>query len=103
MLSLCLALGCTPRELGQRMTAAEFNLFCGYRQMRPWGGELDEFLAGSIAATVANYAGKTRPPSAPPAVPADFMPFAAREQPPEAEQEPDPVEFFSSLSFPERR
>lgn len=102
MLSLCLQMGCTPRELGQRMTAAEFALFCAYREMRPWGGELDEFLAGSIAATVANYAGKVRKADAPAAVPMDFMPFAAKERPAVEEPEPDPVSFFTSLTYPER-
>lgn len=103
MLSLCLQMGCTPRELGQRMTAAEFHLFCGLREIRPWGGELDEFLAGSVCATVANYAGKTRKAEAPAAVPMDFMPFATKERPAVEEAEPDPVTFFSSLPFPERR
>lgn len=102
-MSLCLALGCTLAELGQRMTAAEFELWCLYdRQVRPWGGKLDEALAGSVQATVANYAGKSRAQGTPPAVPADFMPFAAREAATD-EPEPDPVSFFKSLAVPERR
>lgn len=98
-MSLALALGCTLAELGQRMTAAEFALWAEYRNQRPWGAELAEFLAGSVSATVANYAGKTRPREAPAAVPGDFMPFAARmRRAAEPEQESDPVTFFSNLN-----
>ena len=90
-------LGCTLGELGQRMTAAEFALWAEYRRVRPWGGELDELLAGTISATVANYAGKSRAKDAPSAVPADFMPIAARERAAEDVPEPDPVAFFTAI------
>ena len=102
-MSLALALGCTLAELGQRMTAAEFALWAEYHAIRPWGGELHEMLAGTVSATVANYAGKSRPKEAPPAVPADFMPFARREREDEPEQEPDPGAFFNALPVPPRK
>jgi hypothetical protein len=102
-MSLALAMGCTLAELGQRMTAAEFAMWAEYRALRPWGGELDEFLAASISSVVANYAGKTRGKDTPAAVPADFMPFAAREKASVPQQEPDPAQFFNSLPIPPRK
>jgi hypothetical protein len=104
-MSLALALGCTLAELGQRMTASEFAMWAEYRNLRPWGPELDEFLAGSTASVIANYAGKSRGRDSPVAVPADFMPFAAREKraTAEPEQEPDPGAFFNALPVPPRK
>lgn len=92
-MSLCLQIGCTLAELGQRMSSPEFALWCGYRAMRPWGHEMAEFAAGTVAATVANYAGKSRNKDAPPAAPADFMPFLAREKS-ATETEPSVVQVF---------
>lgn len=54
----------------------------------PWDEHMDLGF-GMVAATVANYAGKSRIDGVPAAIPSDYMPLPA---PPEVE--PDPVAFF---------
>ncbi|MCX7177198.1 MAG: DUF4035 domain-containing protein, partial [Proteobacteria bacterium] len=43
----------------------------------PWGELREDFRAGQICSTVANYAGKVRSDQMPAANPADFMPALA--------------------------
>lgn len=68
---LALALGCTVRELGERITSRELAEWQAYAMLEPFGSPAHAFDAGVIAATVANvHRGKGRDPF----TPADFMP-----------------------------
>lgn len=75
-------------ELGRTMSAEEFGLWCAFHALEPWGEARADLRAGIIAATVANYAGKSRRANAPAAKPADFLP-PANGHDETAEQEPD--------------
>jgi len=73
---ICGLLGCTLRELKDRMDLEEFNLWCVYYSVEPWGSELEQLNAGIISATVENCRanrgrGKTSQPL-------DYMPIARR-------------------------
>ncbi len=97
-LDLALAFGCTLQELGDRMTAREFDLWIAKYRRHPWGEQRADLRAGIIAAAVANYAGKMRKEGTPPAVPTDFMPYVDKPTAePETDEEPDPMEHFGRL------
>ena len=74
-LRICTMLGCTLEELGKRMSAKEFSLWCVYYRLEPWGSELAQFNTGIMAATVANCRQGRKGKSA---SPSDFMPYAKR-------------------------
>ncbi|HMW57858.1 hypothetical protein [Accumulibacter sp.] len=83
---LALAMGRTIQELRAVLSYAEFQEWCWYYQIEPWGEDRADLRAGIVASTIANYAGKLRAEGADPAIPADFMPYLDRpEQAPQAE------------------
>lgn len=94
---LCLAFGCTLAELGERMTGEEFGWWVALWEREPWGDFRADVRAGSVAATVAAYAGRSRSDSAPAPRPADFMPYLRPEQD-EAAPEIDPGEYFRKVA-----
>lgn len=89
-------LGRTLGELGETMSSEEFSLWLALYKRAPWDETRGDINAGIIAATIANYSGKMRSESAPPAQASDFMLFIEK---PVAEPEPelDPMEFFGKL------
>lgn len=78
---LALAMGRTLKELRAVLSHAEFQDWCLYFQVEPWGESRADLRAGIIASTVANYAGRMRANGADPALPRDFMPFIDRQEP----------------------
>lgn len=71
---LALALGRTVQELRASLSYTEFQEWCLYYQIEPWGESRADLRAGIVASTVANVhslfmAGEARH------VPADFMPY----------------------------
>ena len=80
---LALAMGRTLHELRAALSYAEFQEWCLYYQIEPWGEDRSDLRAGIVASTIANYAGKERATDAPPALPADFMPYLDRPEPAE--------------------
>lgn len=67
--SLALRMGCTVRELLERLDAREFLQWLAYHQIDPWDEERADWRAGMVAAVIANTnggRGKFRP--------SDFMP-----------------------------
>lgn len=68
--------GRTIAEWQQAMTHAEFVDWCAYYGIEPWGGDAENWRAGVISATVANYAGRSRKRAD--AKPSDFMPKSNR-------------------------
>jgi hypothetical protein len=92
-MTLALCLGRTFKELISTMDAAEFEMWIEYSRRSPIGPRRGDLQAGIIAATVANYAGRSRKDGAEPAVPLDFMPLEPSRDAPEA----DPVSFFKAL------
>ena len=86
---LALAMGRTIQELRAVLSYAEFQEWCLYYQIEPWGEDRADLRAGIVASTIANYAGKERSNGADPALPADFMPYLdGPEQAPQAEAQP---------------
>ncbi len=79
---LALALGRTVAELRAVLTFAEFQEWCLYYQIEPWGQERADLRAGQICATIGNYAGKVLPDSAEKLKPLDFMPYSQIEREP---------------------
>lgn len=73
-------------ELLDTMDSDEYCLWAAEYERSPWGEFRDDLRGGVLAATVANYAGKSRKQNADPAKPLDFMPYNQPE--PEA-VEPD--------------
>jgi hypothetical protein len=92
---LALRLGRTLDELSSSMSSQEFSLWTALYREDQWGEARDDMRAGTIASTIANYAGKMRLQHAEPAQPSDFMPSLVKEV---EEQEPDPVAFFSAVA-----
>lgn len=78
---LALAMGRTLQELRAALSYAEFQEWCLYYQIEPWGEDRADLRAGIVASTVANYAGRTRAEGAEPVRPADFMPYLERPPP----------------------
>lgn len=59
---LCLAFGePDPVALKRRMPSSLWSRWLAYAELEPWGFEVENLRAASIAATVANYAGKVLP------------------------------------------
>jgi hypothetical protein len=54
------------------MPADEFIEWCAFYDLEPWGFQADAWRSGVVAATVANYSGRTRTRAD--AKPRDFMP-----------------------------
>jgi hypothetical protein len=77
---LALAMGRTLQELRAALSYAEFQEWCLYYQIEPWGEDRSDLRAGIVASTIANYAGRQRSDGAEPARPVDYMPYL--EQPP---------------------
>ena len=78
---LALAMGRTIQELRATLSYSEFQEWCLYYQVEPWGEDRADLRAGIVASTIANYAGKVRADGADPALPADFMPYLDRSEP----------------------
>ena len=57
------------------MDSDEFCLWLAEYDRKPWGDVRFDAMGAVIASTVANYAGKSRKPNAPPAELIEFMPF----------------------------
>jgi hypothetical protein len=53
-MQLCLDFDCTLQELNQRMSSAEFTLWCSLQQQQPRGVVRDNFHAALIAVLIAN-------------------------------------------------
>lgn len=87
----------TLAELGRRMSVAEFRLWRAEYAREPWGEMRADLRAGTVAATVANYAGKMRDKAAPAARATEFMPFLERPPEPAAEQSQSPAEWVKGL------
>ena len=81
---LALTMGRTIQELRAVLSHAEFQEWCLYYQIEPWGEDRADLRAGIVASTIANYAGKCRAEGAEPALPADFMPYLERPAPAES-------------------
>jgi hypothetical protein len=60
-----------------QLTARQWAEWKAYYDAEPWGELREDFRAGQICTTVANYAGKVRSDQVPAANPADFMPALA--------------------------
>ena len=82
----------TLGELGERMSAREFDLWWALHQQDPIGEVRADVRAGLVASTVANMAGKILKGNKPMSV-ADFMPFRK----PDLEVDPDPMAHFGAM------
>ncbi len=71
----------TVQELGETMDSAEFCMWVAEFEANPWDEARADLRSGIVAATIANYAGKSRKENAVAAEPIDFMPYS----------QPDPV------------
>jgi hypothetical protein len=80
----------TLGELGERMSAQEFDLWWSLHMQDPIGSLRSDLHTGLVAATVANMAGKTL--KGKPMCAGDFMLFNRK-----AEVEPDPAEHFGAM------
>lgn len=84
-------LGMTLAELGERMSAQEFDLWRAFHREAPLGVERGDLHAGIVASTIVNFAGKQLKEGHQ-MTPADFMP--KRRDP---EPEPDPMQHFGAM------
>jgi hypothetical protein len=93
-------MGRTLDELYATMSSQEFSMWVALYDLDQWGDEQaslqDDFRAGTICATVANFAGKTIKRGSDGLSAADFMPSLATSKEPVAEV--DPVAHFKLLS-----
>jgi hypothetical protein len=65
-------LGRTVEELlASDMSSEEFSGWCAMYDLEPWGFQARAWAAGTVASTVANYAGRSR--KKPDAKPSDWM------------------------------
>ena len=81
----------TLGELGERMSAQEFDLWFALHRQAPLGPERGDLQAGIIASTVANFAGRQMKDGKS-ARPSDFMPTAQER----ADVDPDPLQHFGA-------
>ncbi len=82
---LALAMGRTIQELRAVLTYAEFQEWCLYYQIEPWGEDRADLRAGIVASTLHNvYAAWVGSDAT--ARPADYMPYLER---PESEAPTD--------------
>ena len=65
-------LGRTVEELQHQMTSAEFDDWCSFYALEPWGWEAQNWRMGVVASTVANFSGHIKKP----VKPSDFLPGA---------------------------
>lgn len=97
---LALRMGRTVDELYQTMSSAEFSMWAALYEENQWADERAElqadFRAGTICATVANFAGKSLRRGSDNLSPGDFMPSLAKPQ--EPLPEPDPLAHFTLLA-----
>lgn len=75
-----------PDHLLAALTASQVAEWLAFANIEPFGELRADFRAGQIAATVANFAGKTLGEHAEHAVAADFMPALA-----EGRKPPEPI------------
>lgn len=92
---LALRMGRTLGELCETMTSAEWGLWLEMYQTDPWDMSREDWNAGLVAATIANYAGRMRDSDSGPAKPGDFMMFPIK--PKEQQPETDPFEHFKKF------
>ncbi len=79
---MCLALGLPhPDYLLASITSRQLAEWLVFLQIEPIGETRDDFRAGMICATVANYAGRQRAEGSEPAQPADYMPSLESQRP----------------------
>ena len=84
LLLLAATLGLTADEVGARMSAPEFRLWCGLYRACPWGEDRADVRSGVVAATFANVMrGKGQRARSP----LDFMPFARAERRAQTDEE----------------
>ncbi len=88
-------MGRTLGELAETMSSAEFSTWLELYRREPWDDSRMDLGFGIVASTIANFAGRMRSETAPPARPGDFMPFVERSE--EREPEIDPVAYFRAL------
>lgn len=67
-------MGKTVRQLLAEIDSEELTEWIAFERLEPFGSHMDDFRAGQVCATVANYAGKVRNEDAAAAQPGDFMP-----------------------------
>lgn len=84
---LALAMGRTVAELGAVLSYREFQEWCLFFQIEPWGEQRADLRAGIVASTIANYAGRVRSEDAGAAAPQEFMPYVERPDHPTARME----------------
>lgn len=82
----------TLGELGERMSAQEFELWMALHARDPIGDIRADIHAGIVASTVANMAGKILKDGKQTAA-GDFMPFREKQQ----DVDPDPAAFFGAM------
>lgn len=63
-------------EVEQELSADQFLEYCAYYDLEPWGFPADAWCAGTVSATVANYAGRSR--KRPDAKASDWIPKPRR-------------------------
>lgn len=80
-----MVLGKTVRQLLAEIDSEELTEWIAFERIEPFGSPMDDFRAGQVCATVANYAGKVRNNEAAAAQPGDFMPMLRSP----AERKPD--------------
>jgi len=68
-------LGMTIEQLRREMWADEFQDWCTFYDLEPWGFEAQRINAGTVAAEVANMAGRRRRSAD--AKPSDYLPKVA--------------------------
>lgn len=77
---LALAMGRTLKELREVLSYAEFQEWCLYYQIEPWGESRADLRAGIVASTLANiymdFRGVDEKYK-----PADFMPYLDKPEP----------------------
>jgi hypothetical protein len=76
-------IGDTVEELQHRMTSEEFDDWCAFYQLEPWGYEIANWRMGVIGSTVANYSGRLKKP----VKPSDFLPRKPRKKTPKEMRE----------------
>lgn len=81
----------TLGELGERMSAQEFDLWFALHQRDPIGQVRADVNAAVISSTVANMAGKML--KGKPMSHEEFMPFRERD----VEVDPDPMAHFGAM------
>lgn len=79
-------------ELEQRLPYTELVGWMAYSRIEPFGGQMDDYRAGLVAATIANV---NRSKGHKGFTPQDFMPFATKQE--KADVTQDVIKIFSEL------